>query len=241
MAEREIRRIQFDRKGVLKMKVPSYILGAVLVAALAVAPTAVAHVTLQPEEAPAGGFTRLDLRVPNERDNADTTKVDVQFPPGFLSVSTEPVPGWDAKVTMRKLDKPVEQFGEQVTEEVGRITFSGGAIRPGEFQDFGLSVGVPDKPNSTVTFKAIQTYSNGEVARWIGPPDSEEPAPQVKLTAAEPEGGGAAQPAAAQPADGDDDGGSDTLSIIALIVGIAGLAAGLAALFLRRGARVGAA
>jgi uncharacterized protein YcnI len=223
------------------MKVPSYIVGAALVAALAVAPTAVAHVTLQPEEAPAGGFTRLDLRVPNERDNADTTKVDVQFPPGFLSVSTEPVPGWDAKITMRKLDKPVEQFGEQVTEEVGRITFSGGAIRPGEFQDFGLSLGVPDKPNSTVTFKAIQTYSNGEVARWIGPPDSEEPAPQVKLTAAEAEGGGAAQPAAAQPAaDGDDDGGSDTLSIIALIVGIAGLAAGLAALFLRRGTRVGA-
>jgi uncharacterized protein YcnI len=223
------------------MKVPSYILGAALVAALAVAPTAAAHVTLQPEEAPAGGFTRLDLRVPNERDNADTTKVDVEFPPGFLSVSTEPVPGWDAQVTMRKLDKPVEQFGEQVTEEVGRITFSGGAIRPGEFQDFGLSLGVPDKPNSTVTFKAVQTYSSGEVARWIGPPDSEEPAPQVKLTAAEAEGGGAAQPAAAQPAaDGDDDGGSDTLSIIALIVGIAGLAAGLAALFLRRGARVGA-
>jgi uncharacterized protein YcnI len=223
------------------MKVPSYILGAALVAALAVVPAASAHVTLQPEEAPAGGFTRLDLRVPNERDNADTTKVDVQFPPGFLSVSTEPVPGWDAKVTMRKLDKPVEQFGEQVTEEVGRITFSGGAIGPGEFQDFGLSVGVPDKPNSTVTFKAIQTYSNGEIARWIGPPDSEEPAPQVKLTAAEAEGGGTAQPAAAQPAaDGDDDGGSDTLSIIALIVGIAGLAAGLAALFLRRGARVGA-
>jgi periplasmic copper chaperone A len=223
------------------MKVPSYTVGAALVAALAVAPAAVAHVTVQPEEAPAGGFTRLDVRVPNERDNADTTKVDVQFPPGFLSVSTEPVPGWNIKITKRKLDKPVEQFGEQVTEEVGRVTFTGGAIRPGEFQDFGLSLGVPDKPGSTVTFKALQTYSNGEVARWIGPPDSEEPAPQVKLTAAEPEGGGAAQPAAAQPAaDGDDDGGSDTLSIIALIVGIAGLAAGLAALFLRRGARVGA-
>jgi periplasmic copper chaperone A len=223
------------------MKVPSYTVGAALVAALAVAPAAVAHVTVQPEEAPAGGFTRLDVRVPNERDNADTTKVDVQFPPGFLSVSTEPVPGWNIKITKRKLDKPVEQFGEQVSEEVGRVTFTGGAIRPGEFQDFGLSLGVPDKPGSTVTFKALQTYSNGEVARWIGPPDSEEPAPQVKLTAAEPEGGGAAQPAAAQPAaDGDDDGGSDTLSIIALIVGIAGLAAGLAALFLRRGARVGA-
>jgi periplasmic copper chaperone A len=227
------------------VKIPSYILGAALVAVLALAPTAVAHVTLQPEETPAGGFTRLDVRVPNERDNASTTKVDVRFPPGFLFVSYEPAPGWDVKVTMRKLDKPVEQFGEQIREEVGRVTFTGdgetGVIRPGEFQDFGLSVGVPDKAGSTLSFPSLQTYSSGEVVRWIGPPDSEEPAPQVKLTAAEPEGGGAAQPAAPQQAaDGDDDGGSDTLAIIALIVGIAGLGAGLAALFLRRGARVGA-
>jgi uncharacterized protein YcnI len=227
------------------VKIRSYILGAALVAVLALAPTAVAHVTLQPEETVAGDFTRLDIRVPNERDNASTTKVEVRMPPGFLFVSTQPVQGWDAKVTMRKLDKPVEQFGEQISEEVDRVTFTGdgetGVIRPGEFQDFGLSVGVPDKAGSTLTFPSLQTYSNGEVVRWIGPADSEEPAPQVKLTAAEPEGGGAAQPAAAQPAaDGDDDGGSDTLSIIALIVGIAGLAAGVAALFLRRGARVGA-
>lgn len=224
------------------MKIPRFVLAAALLATLTLAPVAAAHVTLQPEEAPAGGFTRLDLRVPNERDNADTTKVDVQFPPGFLSVSYEPVPGWDIKITKRKLDKPVEQFGEQVTEEVGRITFTGGAIRPGEFQDFGLSLGVPDKPGSTVTFKALQTYSNGEVARWIGPPDSEEPAPQVKLTAAEAEGGGstpAAQQPAAPAASNDDD--SNTLSIIALIVGIAGLAAGLAALFLRGRTRVPAA
>jgi uncharacterized protein YcnI len=221
-----------------------YISAAVAVAVLTLAPAASAHVTIQPEEVPAGGFTRMDVRVPTERDDASTTKVDVQFPPGFLSVSTEPVPGWDAKITMRKLDKPVEQFGEQVTEEVGRITFTGGSIGPGEFQDFGLSVGVPDKPGSTLTFKAIQTYSGGEVVRWIGPPDSEQPAPQVKLTAAEAAGDGS-QAAAQQPqapAGGDDDDSSNTLSIIALIVGIAGLAAGLAALFTRRGrARPGTA
>jgi periplasmic copper chaperone A len=220
------------------VKIPRFVFGAALLATLTLAPVAAAHVTLQPEEAPAGGFTRLDVRVPNERDNADTTKVVVQFPPGFLSVSTEPVPGWDSEIGMRKLDKPVEQFGEQVTEEVGRITYTGGAIRPGEFQDFGLSLGVPDKPGATVTFKALQTYSNGEVARWIGPPDSEQPAPQVKLTAAEAEGG-AAEPAAQQPAaPASEDDDSNTLSIIALIVGIAGLAAGLAALFLRGRTRV---
>ena len=229
------------------MKIRSYIVGAV-VAALALAPAADAHVTLQPPEAPAGGFTRLDVRVPTERDNASTTKVVVQMPPGFLSVSTEPVPGWDAELTMRQLDEPVEQFGEQVTEEVGRITFTAdgeaSAIKPGQFQDFGLSLAVPEgRPGSMLTFKALQTYSNDEVVRWIGPPDSEEPAPQVELTPAEEEE--AAAPAAEEPAapaatEEDDDGNG--LAIAALIVGAAGLATGLAALVLsRRRTRVGAA
>jgi uncharacterized protein YcnI len=229
------------------MKIRTQIVAAVVVAAvLALAPAVGAHVTLQPSEAPAGGFTRLDVRVPNERDNASTTKVVVQMPPGFLSVSNEPVPGWDTELTMRKLDKPVEQFGEQVTEEVGRITFTAddaSAIQPGQFQDFGLSLAVPEgKPGSMLTFKALQTYSNGEVVRWIGAPDSEEPAPQVELTAAEEEG--APAPAAAQPAapagGGEDDDGNG-LAIVALVVGAAGLAAGLTALFMtRRRTRVGA-
>ena len=229
------------------MKIRSYILGAV-VGALALAPAAAAHVTVQPPEAPAGGFTRLDVRVPNERDNAGTTKVVVQMPPGFLSVSTEPVPGWDAELTMRQLDEPVEQFGEQVTEEVGRITFTAdgeaSAIQPGQFLDFGLSLPVPEgRPGTMLTFKALQTYSNGEVVRWIGSPDSEEPAPQVELTPGEEEE--AAAPAAEQPAapaatEEDDDGNG--LAIAALIVGAAGLATGLAALVLsRRRTRVGAA
>jgi periplasmic copper chaperone A len=218
-------------------------IGVALAATLVLAPAAGAHVTVQPESVPAGGFTRLDVRVPNEQD-VPTTKVEVLFPPGFLSVSYEPVPGWDIEITKRKLDKPVEQFGEQVTEEVDRLIMSGGQIAPGQFQDFGLSVGVPDKPaGSALTFKAIQTYQGGEIVRWIGPPDSEEPAPQVQLTASEEEGGAAApaeeqqqtQPAAST--EEDDDGGSDTLSIIALIVGIAALAVGLAALLTRRGGR----
>jgi uncharacterized protein YcnI len=228
------------------MKIRSYMLAALVVAILALAPAAGAHVTLQPEQAPAGGFTRLDVRVPNERDNADTTKVVVQMPPGFLSVSTEPVAGWDIEVTMRRLDEPVEQFGEQVTEEVDRITFSGGAIGPGEFQDFGISVGVPEgRPGSMITFRSLQTYSNGEVVRWIGPPDSESPAPQVELTAAEEEEAASPQPAAQQPAapaasEEDDEGNG--LAIAALIVGAAGLVAGLAALLMaRRRTRVGAA
>lgn len=223
-----------------ELKAIGRVVGVFLAAALLVAPAAGAHVTVQPEELVAGDFSRIDVRVPTERDNASTTKVVMEMPPGFLFVSSEPVPGWNIEIEKRKLDKPVEQFGEKITEEVGTITFSGGEIGPGQFQDFGLSVGVPDKSGS-LTFKAVQTYSNGEVVRWIGGPDSEQPAPQVQLTAAEEEEGAAAAPAepAAPAAEADDDGGSDTLAIIALIVAVVGLLAALAALLGRRRERVG--
>jgi hypothetical protein len=48
----------------------------------------------------------------------------------------------------------------------------------GRVQEFGFSARLPDQP-STLEFPALQTYSSGEVVRWIGPPDSEEPAALV--------------------------------------------------------------
>jgi uncharacterized protein len=225
------------------------IAAAALAATLVLAGSASAHVTLQPDEAPAGGFTRLDVRVPNERDGAGTTKVEVEFPSGFVFVSTEPVPGWTAKVTRRKLAEPIEMEGEQMTEEVATVTWTGdgktGIVKPGQFQDFGLSLGVPDKPGAALTFKAIQTYSSGEVVRWIGPADAEEPAPQVTLTEGGGEHGAAAEPADTEPAaaqteESDDDGAPVWLTIVALVLGALGLLAGLAALAERRKERVGA-
>jgi uncharacterized protein YcnI len=224
---------------------------AVSVAALALPAAAHAHVTLQPSEAPAGGFARLDVRVPNERDNAGTNKVAVQFPPGFIFVSYEPVPGWDVQVEKRKLDTPVESHGEQITEEVATVTFTGrgsnGIIRPGQFQDFGLSVGLPDEPGKSLTFKSVQTYENGEVVRWIGPPDSDEPAPQVRLVAGEEEHGAAAEPqedaearqtSAAATGGGDEDDGAPTwLAVVALAIGALGLLAGTGALLQARRGR----
>jgi uncharacterized protein len=213
-------------------------------AALAAPAAAQAHVTLQPKEQPAGGFARLDVRVPNERDDASTTKVEVQFPPGFAEVSTEPVPGWTTKVTKSKLANPITtDEGDEITEQVDTITWSGdgkqGSIAPGQFQDFGISVALPDKPGTSLTFKALQTYSSGEIVRWIGPPDADEPAPQVELTAT-----AQTEPAAnvqSESNDEGDDGMPTWLGVLALILGAVGAVAGASALVIaRRRARVGA-
>ena len=211
----------------------------------ALAPAAGAHVTLQPSEAAAGGFTRLDVRVPNERDDAGTTKVDVQFPDGVIFLSYEPVPGWKVEITKKKLDKPVDAGeGFEVDEGIDRVTWTAGKetrIAPGQFQDFGISLRVPDgKAGDKLTFKALQTYEGGEVVRWIGAEDADEPAPVVTLTAAEGEHGGAHEaavtPTPAAAAGGEEDD-SSVLPIIALVAGLIGLGAGLAALATARRAR----
>jgi periplasmic copper chaperone A len=215
----------------------------VAIAVLALPATAQAHVTLQPNTAAAGGFTRLDVRVPNERDNASTTKVELQLPDGFAEASYEPVPGWTVKVNKAKLAQPIKTDDGEVTEGVKQITWtSKQGIPPGAFQDFGLSVQVPGKAGDTLTFKALQTYSNGEVVRWIGPEGSDNPAPAVAVTAAADEHAAASStPAAAPPtppaSQSSDSSSSDTLSIIALIVGAVGLAASAAALIASRRTR----
>lgn len=207
-----------------------------------------AHVTLQPKTAAAGAYTVESVRVPNETDDAVTTKVAVQFPDGFASASYQPTPGWSVKVVKQKLATPVKTDDGEITEGVKTITWTADSksagIAPGQFRDFPISVQIPGKAGDTLTFKALQTYSDGEVVRWIGAPDADKPAPTIAVTAAADEHGTApaggsgtettaetsapARPAAASTSSSDD--GSDTLAVVALIVGALGLLAGGAGL-----------
>lgn len=199
---------------------------------------ALAHVTVQPNEGIAGGFSTFFVQVPNERDDASTTKIEVQFPPVFASVGFQPVDGWEREVEMVEFDEPIEAFGEEVTEGVGTVTWSGGRIAPGEFERFAFSVG--PVPEGEMEFRAIQTYSSGEVVRWIGPPDADAPAARVQgidlgleegegqlsllaeTSAGSTEGNGATAAEDESGSSGDDD--SDALPIILGAVG-AGLGA----------------
>jgi periplasmic copper chaperone A len=209
---------------------------SIVLGALAIPATADAHVTLNPREWEAGGFARFAVRVPNERDNADTTRVTVQFPENVVSASFQPVEGWKRAVEIERLDEPIEEEGEDpITERIARVTWSGGRIRPGEFQEFGVSFQVPeDAAGDSLVFPSIQRYSNGEVVRWIGPEDADEPAPLVEvLPAAEEESDAAATPAPEATPASDEAGGDDNATgraNLALGVGIAGLVVGLGAL-----------
>ncbi|MFI5915102.1 YcnI family protein [Dactylosporangium sp. NPDC051541] len=220
-------------------------LGTILIAAAAGAfafPVAAsAHVTVNPGTATQGGYTKVTFRVPNERDGASTTKVEVAIPTDkpIASVALRPVPGWTAVTDSTKLATPVKTDDGELTEAISKITWTAGPgaeIKPHQFQEFDVSLGpLPD--TDQLVFKALQTYSNGEVVRWIDEPAADHPAPVLKLTKAgtttarTTSTGTAAQDANAVMNNGKAgvDGTALTLGIAGLVLGFAGLVAGLLA------------
>lgn len=226
--------------------------GAVAASAvLVLSAPAFAHVSVQPQgEAAKGGFATVNFKVPNERDDASTTKLEVNFPTDtpLTSVLPEPVPGWDLEVTRSTLDKPVEMHGEKIDKAVSKVTWTADedGIEPGTFQQFPVSIGALPESDQLV-FKALQTYSDKEVVRWIEEPEEgaaepESPAPVLKLTeAAEGHGAAAADKAsddaksgargdnAEQAADSNSDGLARGLGIAGILAGVAGVAFGVLA------------
>ena len=150
------------------MKRLSFVVGGILSvgAMLAVSAPAWAHVVVSPEVVTAGDYETLTVSVPTEKE-IPTTKIRVVVPEGFLLSGVQPVPGW-------------EHTFEEDGGVVRAVTFSGGEIRPQEFQQFLLQAQAPDKPGE-YPWKAFQTYKDGSVVEWTGPPDSEEPASVIEV------------------------------------------------------------
>jgi uncharacterized protein YcnI len=255
-----------NRKDLLMSRNRLRLLGGAAVAAVAIiasAGSASAHVTVNPDTATQGGFTKLTFRVPTEKEDASTTKVQVSLPAdqplGFVSV--KPHPGWTFTVTKAKLANPMKTDDGEVTEAVSTITWTvaspASAIKPGQFDEFDVSAG-PLPKAASMEFKALQSYSDGEVVRWIEPKkadgsEPEHPAPTLKLTPAVAAEGANASPAptgsaiaakSSSTTAGDSSAASQSsvntalgLSVAALIVGL--IAAALGALALRRRGPVG--
>jgi periplasmic copper chaperone A len=196
---------------------------------------AVAHVTIQPGEWEAGAFAAMAVRVPNERDDAETTSVTVQFPENVLTARFQAHAFCEREVEREKLDQPVEE----ITERIVSVTWTcDPPIASDGFDEFGMSFQIPEdaQPGDEILFPAVQVYSSGERVRWVDPdPEADEPAPRIVVVAPEEEE--AAPPPAATTTEAEataaaaaSSDGDDSSSTAALVFGIAGLATGLIAL-----------
>lgn len=222
-----------------------------LVAALAVgglllAGPVSAHITVDPSEAEQGGYAKLTFRVPNEKETA-TSAVEIVFDEKapIPVARTKPMAGWTAEVTKRPLEKPIKVHGSDVNEAIASVKWTaeaGSEIQNGQFQEFEISVG-PLPETDQVVFKALQTYADGEVVRWIDEPtdggeEPENPAPVLTLVKGSGDGHGTASSThsgdATDTASKDDVDTAKTWGMIGAGLGLLGVIAAVVAVVLTR-------
>ncbi|MFI0510186.1 uncharacterized protein YcnI [Streptomyces canus] len=201
-------------------------------AVLTAAGVASAHVTVHPDSYARGATDgALTFRVPDESDTESTTKVQLFLPTDhpLLGVLVSPHDGWTAEVTDTRLKKPVRTDDGTITDAVSEITWTGGRIGPGRYEDFDVAFGQLPDDTARLAFKTLQTYSDGKLVRWIeeaapGDEEPENPAPVLTLTPAA--GTSAAKPAATTSKTLASDSTARGLGVAGLVVGALGLAAG---------------
>lgn len=193
-----------------------------------------AHVTANPNTAQQGGFTKVSFRVPNERDTASTTQLEINFPTDhpIAFMSTRAVPGWTSTVQKTKLATPIKAENGDVSEVVSKITWRSGKIPPGSFEEFDVSMGPLPTDTDQLVFKALQTYDNGEVVRWIdtapeGGPEPQHPAPVLKLTPATSTPASATAGNTTQNASSSMGTWGVVLGIVGIVLGIIGIVLGV--------------
>jgi uncharacterized protein YcnI len=160
---------------------------------LLLASPAFAHATAHSTDAKSGGTdAEITFRIPNERAPASTTKVEIHLPTDkpFAGVFAAPKAGWKVAVTSVKLTTPIVTDDGKIDTVVSTIiwTATAGGTGPGQYDDFDIAVGQLPKTDS-VTFKVLQSYSDGTVVRWIeekapgSTQDPANPAPELSLAA----------------------------------------------------------
>jgi uncharacterized protein YcnI len=130
-------------------------ISAGLLGVLMLAAPAFAHVVVKPNQVGVAAFQTFTMGVPNEKDNP-TVALKLLIPDGLKSVSPNVKPGW-------KVD--IKKTGDGEDAKVTEIDWTNGSIPAGQRDDFVFSAQVPSD-ETTINWKAYQTYSDGKIVTW---------------------------------------------------------------------------
>lgn len=147
-------------------------------------PPASAHIEIDADGAVTDGYADLQFVVPNETTGTDTVRVEIDLPTSvdIAYVWVRPPTGWRATTERRTLRTPIRSERGDIAEVVSKVTFEGGAIRPGEFEVFDIRLGpLPSDAGDVLTFPTMQAFADGTVERWTEPVEPSEPEPNFPV------------------------------------------------------------
>jgi uncharacterized protein YcnI/copper(I)-binding protein len=164
-----------------------------LLAALAAATPAAAHITLERAEGSPGSSYKAVLRVPHGCDGSSTVKLSVQVPEGFIAVKPMPKPGWTIDIKKGPYAKTYTfMHGIKLSQGVQEIVWSG-KLEDAFYDEFVMSGFIADTlaPGAVLAFPTVQDCEKGS-ERWTDVPAPgqdahalKSPAPILRLVAAQ--------------------------------------------------------
>jgi uncharacterized protein YcnI len=165
--------------------------------ALVAPAVALGHARVSPAVSVSGQLQLYSLAVPTEKSNLTTRKIVLTVPSGFsIDSFVPPPPGWK---------QSLQQSGSGGGAVIQKVTWTGGSTPTG--QDSLFQFLAQPASAKTYVFGVQQTYSDGSIVDWAGSESSDAPAPTIAVK------------------DSLGGGGVSLLTIIALVLGVLGLAA----------------
>ena len=150
-----------------------------------------AHVVFEEQSAAAGAGYKAVMKVAHGCDGSPTTAIRVRIPEGVVQVKPMPKPGWKLETKTGKYARTYEGLhGAKLSEGVTEITWSGGVLADGWYDEFTFVATLPNLPGRTLLFPVLQTCEKG-VNDWSEDPRrssvrATRPAPYLELLAADP-------------------------------------------------------
>lgn len=157
---------------------------AALALGLLSAGPAVAHVTLEVQQAPANSTYRAVFRVPHGCDGAAMTRLVIRLPEGVTEARPAPKPGW----TLRTTPRGAVPAGHGSVAPLAEIVYEGGRLEDAHYDEFLVRLRLPDRPGELFYIPVVQECEGGRTAAWVEIPepgrrvsDYRYPAPAVRL------------------------------------------------------------
>ena len=179
------------------MRIHASVLAGTMLATLSVFPisNASAHASLERAEAQPGSFKAV-MRIPHGCDGQATHTVTIDLPEGFIDAKPMPKAGWTLATETGDYAETHNLHGREVTSGVRSVTWSGGDLQDGHYDEFIVAGRISNvQAGAVLSFPTTQLCADGEVA-WvelaeegIDPHSLDYPAPTLTVVAAETEAG----------------------------------------------------
>lgn len=169
----------------MKWNVQIIISAGLASALLFAAPGVHAHIVLEQKSATAGSYHKATFMVGHGCDGSPTTGIDIEMPEPMAVVKPMPKPGWQLATQTAPLATPMSLHGRPITEAVSRVTWRGGPLPDGHYDEFVLLLQLP-KRTGPLYFKVAQSCESGR-SDWVEIPATGQggrlklPAPVLEL------------------------------------------------------------